>query len=80
MMRREGSGAKDDSRTNKASPTHQIRAQASDDSIEGPQIRGPHPRSIEDQELMFEQQRLGNDGTSAIRWQESGDGRNKMNK
>jgi hypothetical protein len=59
---------------------HQVRTQGSNDSIEGPKIRGSGARSIQNQQLMFEQQRLGNDGTSTTRQQEFGDGRNEMNK
>ena len=80
MKSHEGGGPKDNSRANETSTMHQVRTQGSNDSIEGPKIRGSGARSIQNQQLMFEQQRLRNDGTSAARRQEFSDGRNEINK
>ncbi|MDY6947944.1 MAG: hypothetical protein SXG53_19730, partial [Pseudomonadota bacterium] len=50
-----------------ASTAHQLRAQTSKDSFEGPSIRRSGTQSIEDQQLRPEQQRLGTDGASTAR-------------
>ena len=59
---------------------HQACAEARNDSVERPKVRRSHPRPIKNQQLMFEQQRLGDNGTSAATAEESGDRGDEMNK
>ena len=52
--------------------------QTGDEAIGSEYMRGPVPRTIQDQELSLDQNGLGDHRTDAARTQESGDGRDEM--
>jgi len=52
---------------------HQACAEARNNSVDRPKVRRSRPRPIENQQLMFEQKRLGDNGTSAARSEEFDD-------
>jgi hypothetical protein len=58
--------------------THQQSAPTGDDAIREAEIGRPVTGAIEDQQLMFNEEGLGNYGTDAARTRKSGDGRDEM--
>jgi hypothetical protein len=68
-----------DGGTENARPAHEKGAQTGDDPIGGAQVRHTLAAAIEDQQLMPEQRRFGNNGTESARPCESGHGDDQMN-
>jgi len=66
------------SRTDDASGAHEKYAQTSDNPIEYVQMGCPLPRAIENQQLMFDEDRLGNYRTDPARPRKSSNGSDEM--
>jgi hypothetical protein len=62
-----------------AARVHEQGAQTGDNPIRRPQVGRTFPAAIEDAQLMFDEHRLGNDGTEAARSDQSDQGDNQMN-
>ena len=67
-----------DGGTQQAGRAHQACAEARNDSVDRPKVRRSRPRPIKNQQLMFEQKRLGDNGTSAARSEDFDDRGDEM--
>jgi hypothetical protein len=65
-------------RTDQPGRSHKQSAPAGDEAIRKAEIGSALARAIEDQQLMFDEDGLGNYGTDAARTRKSGDGREEM--
>ena len=61
-----------------AGGTKEESTQTGDEAIGSEEMRGPVPRTIQDQELLLDKNELGDRRTDAARTQKSGDGRDEM--
>jgi hypothetical protein len=68
-----------DGRAEKTSGAHDKGAQTGDETIRGSQVGSTLPAAIEDAQLMFDQHRLGNDGTETARSPQPDEGDDQMN-
>ena len=74
----EGGGLQNDGRTDQSGRLYKQRAAAGDEAIRETEIGRALAGAIEDQELMWDEEGLGNYGTDAARPRQSGDGREEM--
>ena len=65
-------------RTDQPGRLNEQRAPTGDEAIREEEIGGALAGAMEDQELMFDEEGLGNYGTDAARPRQSGDGREEM--
>ena len=73
-----GRRRQNDGRTEQPGRPHKESAPSGDDAIRKAEIRSALARAMEDQQLMFNQDGLGNYGTDAARPRHSGDSRDEM--
>lgn len=78
MKGQKGRGFEYDRRTDEAGGPNEKRAQTGDQTIGSAKIGCSLPGSIEDEELMFDENGLGDDGTDATGPQEPGEGGKDM--
>jgi hypothetical protein len=74
----QGRRLQNDGRTDQPGRLHQQSAPTGDDAIRQAEIWRALTRAIEDQQLMFDEDRFGNDGTDAARTRKSDEGREEM--
>src|SRR3984885_10219344 len=74
----QGRGLQHNGRAEQASGTQPARAPASKDPVRRGQIRRSLPGAIQDQELMLEQKRLGNEGTGTARSEQTSQGSDEI--
>jgi len=73
-----GRRLQNDGRTEQPGRPHKESAPTGDDAIREAEIRSALARAMEDQQLMFDQDGLGNYGTDAARPRQSGDSRDEV--
>ena len=73
-----GRRLQNDGRTDQPGRPHKYSAATGNDAIREMQIGSALARAIEDQQLMFDEDGLGNYGTDPARTRKSGDGREEM--
>ena len=73
-----GRRLQNDGRTDQPGRPHKQSAPTGNDAIRETEIGSALARAIEDQQLMFDEDGLGNYGTDAARTRKSGDGREEM--
>ena len=78
MKPQEGRQLQNDGRTDQLGGPHAQRAPSGNDAIREAEIGGAVAGAIEDQQLMFEEEGLGNYGTDAARPRQSGEGGDEM--
>ena len=78
MEVQQGRGFQYDCRTDQTGRPHEQGAQSCDETIRCPEIRGSLPGSIQDQELMLDENGLGDHGTEAARAKKPGDRNDDM--
>ena len=78
MKVQERRGLQNDGRTDQPARPHKQSAPTGDDAIREAEIWSAPTRAIEDQQLMFDEDGLGNYGTDATRARKSDEGRDEM--
>ena len=71
-------GLQYDCRTEQTSWTHQERHPAGEEAVRRAEIGGSLPGAIQEQELVFEEKRLSNDGTDTARSEQAGQGSDQV--
>jgi hypothetical protein len=80
MNAQQRGGFEHDRGSDQSARADEERTHAGDQAIREPEIGGPFPGTIEDQQLLLEEQGFGDDGTGAARTGQSGERRQQMKK
>jgi hypothetical protein len=73
-----GGGFQEDGNTDQPARPHEQRTEAGDHAIPEPEACLPLPGAIDDQQLLLDEHRFGDDGAHAAGSGESSDGRQHM--